>query len=79
MIFFMKKILVTNDDGIDSFFLKTLVEVLRENFDVVIAAPLKDQSWIGKAMSRDKILHMAEYVDSVHWTNLQRINRIPIS
>jgi len=57
----MKKILVTNDDGIDSFFLKTLVEALREKFDVTVAAPLTEQSWIGRAISRDRVVHMAEY------------------
>lgn len=44
--------LVTNDDGITSFFLRALVEALQERFDVVVAAPKREQSWIGRAMSR---------------------------
>lgn len=44
--------LVTNDDGIDSPFLRVLVEALAEDFQVVVAAPKCEQSWIGRAMSR---------------------------
>lgn len=52
-------ILVTNDDGIDSFFLKVLVEGLAEGFRVTVAAPMGEQSWIGRAMSRNRDVHMA--------------------
>ena len=45
-------ILTTNDDGIDSPFLKPLVETLCKAHEVVVAAPTREQSWIGKAMSR---------------------------
>lgn len=55
--------LVTNDDGIDSFFLRVLVEALSECFRVTVAAPMGEQSWIGRAMSRNKDVHMAEYED----------------
>ncbi|WOO40123.1 5'/3'-nucleotidase SurE [Rubellicoccus peritrichatus] len=55
--------LVTNDDGIDSFFLRVLVEALAERFQVTVAAPMGEQSWIGRAMSRNKDVHMAEYED----------------
>lgn len=50
----MKKahVLVTNDDGIDSVFLHYLVEALEVDFKVSVAAPLSEQSWIGRAMSR---------------------------
>ncbi len=44
--------LVSNDDGIGSFYLRALVEALPEHFDVIVAAPLREQSWIGRAMSR---------------------------
>lgn len=60
----MKKrhtVLVTNDDGIDSFFLHTLVHALKHEFEVFVAAPLAEQSWIGRAISRDKTVHMANY------------------
>lgn len=45
-------VLVTNDDGIDSGFLEALVVALAEFFEVRIAAPTEEQSWIGRAMSR---------------------------
>lgn len=44
--------LVTNDDGIDSAFLRCLVDALRTDFRISIAAPASEQSWIGRAMSR---------------------------
>ena len=47
------KILVTNDDGINSFFLKVLIEAFIERgCELYIAAPAKEQSWIGRAFSR---------------------------
>ncbi len=48
------KALVTNDDGIDSIFLHLLVEALIPNFEIKVAAPSKEQSWIGRAISRHK-------------------------
>jgi 5'-nucleotidase len=44
--------LITNDDGIDSYFLHALVESLLVDFDVTVAAPATEQSWIGRAISR---------------------------
>jgi 5'-nucleotidase len=44
--------LVTNDDGIDSAFMRRLVDALLEDFRVSVAAPAFEQSWIGRAMSR---------------------------
>ena len=44
--------LVTNDDGITSYYLRALVLALQAHFDVVVAAPKREQSWIGRAMSR---------------------------
>ncbi|MEM7790012.1 MAG: 5'/3'-nucleotidase SurE [Verrucomicrobiota bacterium] len=44
--------LVTNDDGIDSAFLHALVDALRKDFRVSVAAPSSEQSWIGRAISR---------------------------
>ena len=44
--------LVTNDDGIHSVFLHRLVMALIPNFSVSVAAPKKEQSWIGRAISR---------------------------
>jgi 5'-nucleotidase len=44
--------LVTNDDGIESAFLHRLVSALLVDFDVSVAAPAFEQSWIGRAVSR---------------------------
>lgn len=52
--------LITNDDGIDSWFLRTLVEAMLNDFEVVVAAPMGEQSWIGRAMSRRREVHIAE-------------------
>ncbi|HEU5079428.1 MAG TPA: 5'/3'-nucleotidase SurE [Opitutaceae bacterium] len=49
------KILVTNDDGIDSVFLHELVfALLREGHELFVAAPMHEQSWIGAAKSRNR-------------------------
>ncbi|WP_309400743.1 5'/3'-nucleotidase SurE [Cerasicoccus maritimus] len=56
-----KHLLVTNDDGIDSFFLRVLVDALVEDFRVTVAAPMGEKSWIGRAMSRQGQVHLAEY------------------
>lgn len=45
-------VLVTNDDGIDSPFLHALVHSLSREFNVAVAAPQHEQSWIGRAISR---------------------------
>lgn len=45
-------VLVTNDDGIGSFFLEVLVEALAEHFDLRVVAPLHEQSWTGRAFTR---------------------------
>lgn len=46
------KVVVTNDDGVDSPFLKVLANALQSEFDVRVVAPLSEKSWIGKAISR---------------------------
>ncbi|GHB90856.1 5'/3'-nucleotidase SurE [Cerasicoccus arenae] len=55
-----KHILVTNDDGIDSYFLRVLVDALVKDFRVTVAAPMGEKSWIGRAMSRNGEVHLAE-------------------
>lgn len=52
-------VLVTNDDGIDSFFLERLVIALAAHFRLAIAAPLSEQSWIGRAMSRHRAVALS--------------------
>ncbi len=53
-------ILLSNDDGINSPFLRILAEVFSENHNIVVAAPAKEQSWIGKAMSRRGSVQLEE-------------------
>jgi 5'-nucleotidase len=47
-----KHILITNDDGIESGFLHALATALARHFEITIAAPAQEQSWIGRAVSR---------------------------
>ncbi len=49
--------LVTNDDGVDSFFFEVLVEALLPDFAVRLAVPAGEQSWIGRAVTRHRALH----------------------
>lgn len=46
--------LVANDDGIESAFLHRFVDALCQDFDVTVAAPAFEQSWIGRAISRNR-------------------------
>lgn len=47
-------VVVTNDDGIHSFFLAELVRALIEHFSVFVFAPDCEKSWIGRAVTRHK-------------------------
>jgi 5'-nucleotidase len=47
-----KHILITNDDGIESRFMHAIAHALGKDFDLSIAAPKSQQSWIGRAVSR---------------------------
>jgi 5'-nucleotidase len=49
-------ILATNDDGINSHFLISLVEALSESCDVITCAPDGERSWIGHAITRHQTL-----------------------
>ena len=53
-------ILVTNDDGIQSGFLKALVEELKKVGEVLVCAPDGERSWIGHAISRNQKLKPKE-------------------
>ena len=44
--------LVTNDDGIDSYFLETLVEELERHLEVIVVAPEMEKSWSGTSVTR---------------------------
>ena len=55
----MPKVLITNDDGIGSPMLKVLVEAfITEAFDLHVAAPAEEQSWIGRAFSRRRTVQV---------------------
>ncbi len=47
-------ILITNDDGLDTAFLRHLAAALAEIGRVYTVAPATEQSWTGKAMSRHR-------------------------
>jgi 5'-nucleotidase len=52
------RLLITNDDSIDSLFLHELVFALRKaGHTLFVAAPKTEQSWIGAAKSRHRAVH----------------------
>jgi 5'-nucleotidase len=55
------RLLLTNDDGIESVFMRELAcELVAEGHDLSIAAPRSEQSWIGAAKSRNRGVHSAK-------------------
>jgi 5'-nucleotidase len=59
--------LVTNDDGIDSLFLHGLVDALAEEFEVLVAAPKREQSWSGRSFTRRGDIEVSKRTD-LRWT-----------
>lgn len=55
------KILVSNDDGIDSAGIFALVEALKEIAEVTVVAPHKEQSAVGHAITMQTPLRVLEY------------------
>jgi 5'-nucleotidase len=54
------RLLVTNDDGIESVFLQELVRALLDaGHELYVVAPRAEQSWIGAAKSRHRPVHCA--------------------
>ncbi|MCB1121205.1 MAG: 5'/3'-nucleotidase SurE [Verrucomicrobiae bacterium] len=53
--------LLTNDDGIHVYFLHALINALAIRGTVYVAAPKREQSWIGKAVSRHREVQIREY------------------
>ena len=52
------RLLVTNDDGIESVVLSELVAALRAaKVETAVAAPRHEQSWVGAAKSRNRPVH----------------------
>ncbi len=58
-----KTLLVSNDDGYESHFLRALVDQLIIEFDVFVVAPRDEQSWVGRAMTRSGVLEAARLDD----------------
>ncbi len=54
------RLLLTNDDGVDCYFLHQLVAALSAaGHDLAVAAPRVEQSWISAAKSRHRPVHAA--------------------
>jgi 5'-nucleotidase len=52
------RLLVTNDDGVDSAFLQELVRALvATGHEIFVAAPRHEQSWVGAGKSRSRPVH----------------------
>ena len=56
----MTTLLITNDDGIDAPALIPLAQAMRTLGEVVVAAPSRERSWIGKAISRHREIEVRE-------------------
>lgn len=59
-------ILITNDDGIQSRFLHAIAHALDPYFEISIAAPKTQQSWIGRAVTRNGKVEVVEH-DELPW------------
>lgn len=57
------KILITNDDGIQSPFLYSLARELAPVHEAIVVAPSDEKSWIGRAMTRRGQIDLAEAHD----------------
>ncbi|MBR4597961.1 MAG: 5'/3'-nucleotidase SurE [Opitutales bacterium] len=56
----LRRVLISNDDGISSPFLNRFLEAFAEVADEVLAVvPAQEQSWIGRAFSRHKTLTLS--------------------
>ena len=58
------RVLITNDDGVDSGFLQALAQALATQYEIFIAAPSEEQSWIGRAVSRHRTVKVEDYAAS---------------
>lgn len=68
----LKRILLSNDDGIGSPFLETFLEKLSEVTDELYCiVPAKEKSWIGRAFSRHEKLFVSEEKIFSHIRNLK--------
>lgn len=61
----MKRILVTNDDGVFSEGIKLLAEALREIAEVIVVAPDREQSASGHSLTLNRPLRMQQLEENV--------------
>ena len=59
----MPSFLITNDDGIQIYFLRSLAAALLEFGEGYVAAPKNEQSWVGRAMSRNRDIAVRKLED----------------
>lgn len=64
-----KRILLTNDDGIDAPGIRVLQRELSKIADVTVVAPKEQRSWIGKAITRQAPVSYGKSADSEYWTS----------
>ncbi|QHS15831.1 5'/3'-nucleotidase SurE [haloarchaeon 3A1-DGR] len=62
------RILLTNDDGIDTVGFRALYDALEPAYDVVAVAPAADQSAVGRSISQDVVVHDHELGYAVEGT-----------
>lgn len=62
----MKRILVTNDDGVHSEGIKALADAMRPLGDVIVVAPLAEASAIGHALTLRRPLRLETMAHNVH-------------
>ena len=62
----MRRILVTNDDGVHSPGIRALADALRPLGDVLIVAPLSEASAIGHALTLRRPLRLQTLGDGIH-------------
>ena len=62
----MKRILVTNDDGVHSEGLKALADALRPLGEITVVAPLTEASAIGHALTLRRPLRLETVADGVY-------------
>ena len=62
----MRRILVTNDDGVHSEGIKALAEAMKGLGEVIVVAPLAEASAIGHALTLRRPLRLETFSDNVY-------------
>lgn len=74
----MKKVLISNDDGISSPFLNRFIEAFEKVSDeILVVVPACEQSWIGRAYSRHRTLTLEERESDFKKTKIFAIDGTP--